>query len=71
MRTARLTTLAGAALLTVVLVSPTPAQTVTAAACDGLTAQRLPNTTITTAQAVTSGSFTPVRSSPGKAPRTV
>ena len=54
---------AAAALLIVVLVSPTPAQTVTATACEGLAAQRLPDTTITSAQAVTTGSFTPPGSS--------
>src|SRR4026208_599338 len=51
-----------AALLTALLVSPTSGQTVTAA-WEGLAAQRLPNTTITTAQAVTGGSFTPPGSS--------
>ena len=60
---ARINAPAAAALLTVVLISPMPAQTVTAGACEGLAAQRLPNTTITTAQAVTSGSFTPPGSS--------
>ena len=41
------------------------AQTPNAVSCAGLAAQRLPNTTITTAQAITSGSFTP----PGRAMR--
>ena len=36
--------------------APTP----TAASCAELASQRLPNTTIRTAEAVTSGSFTPV-----------
>src|SRR6266516_2515086 len=59
---ARAKTSAAVALLIVVLASPTPAQTVPPVACEGLAAQRLPNTTITTAQAVTNGSFTPPRS---------
>src|SRR5438128_7116879 len=54
---------AGAAALLTVLIAPTPAQTVTPVACEGLAAQRLPNTTITAAEAITSGSFTPPGSS--------
>jgi feruloyl esterase len=53
---------ASAAVILVVLVlfiSRTAAQTVPAVACERLADQRLPNTTITAAQAVTSGSFTP------------
>ena len=52
-----------ALVLALVLGARTSAQTGTPAACEGLAAQRLPNTTITTAQAVTSGSFTPPGSS--------
>jgi feruloyl esterase len=59
---ARVKTPAAVAFLIVVLASTTHAQTVTPVACEGLAAQRLPNTTITTAQAVTNGSFTPPRS---------
>ncbi len=47
------------AVLPAVLVSATPAQVDPAVACTGLADQRLPNTTITAAQAITSGSFTP------------
>ncbi len=48
-----------AAILPLVFISATPAQTGLAVACAGLADQRLPNTTITAAQAVISGSFTP------------
>ena len=60
---ARLQALTAAALVTVVLVSRTAAQTATPVACEGLATQRLPNTTISAAQAVTTGSFTPPGSS--------
>jgi tannase/feruloyl esterase len=55
---ARITALLGATLA-MVFVSVTQAQTNSAAACASLADQRLPNTTITVAQAITSGSFTP------------
>src|SRR2546422_711953 len=48
-----------AAMLAVLFTSRTLAQTVPAVACASLADRRLPNTTITAAQAVTSGSFTP------------
>ena len=48
-----------AALLVVVFVSRMSAQTVPASACTSLAQQQLPNTTITAAQTVTTGSFTP------------
>ena len=48
-----------AALLPMVFVPATRAQTDPAVACAALADQRLPNTTITAAQAITSGSFTP------------
>ena len=47
------------AILPIVLVSAMPAQTDPAVACAGLANQRLPNTTITAAEAITGGSFTP------------
>jgi feruloyl esterase len=49
-------------ILPMVFISATPAQTDPAAACARLTDERLPNTTITAAQAITSGSFTPAGS---------
>ena len=55
---ARITALI-AACLPLVMSSDTWAQTNTAEACASLADQRLPNTTITAAQAITSGSFTP------------
>jgi tannase/feruloyl esterase len=48
-----------AAILAVVCVSGVRAQTDPAAACAALAAQRLPNTTITAAEPITTGSFTP------------
>src|SRR3989454_5245228 len=48
-----------AAMLAVLFTSRTLAQTVPPVACASLADRRLPNTTITAAQAVTSGSFTP------------
>ena len=64
MTTSRLCCLAiwSLCLSTATVAQAPSAQTVTAA-CEGLAAQRLPNTTITTAQAVTGGSFTPPGSS--------
>jgi hypothetical protein len=47
------------AILPIVLVSAMPAQTDPAVACAGLANQRLPNTTITAAEAIAGGSFTP------------
>src|SRR5262245_15216474 len=47
------------ATLSILSIPVTRAQTNPAAVCAGLTDQRLPNTTIASAQAVTSGSFTP------------
>jgi feruloyl esterase len=55
---ARVTALV-AAILPIVCISATPAQTGPAVACGGLVDQRLPNTTITAAQTITNGSFTP------------
>ncbi len=49
-------------LLVLVFVSRMSAQTVPASACTSLAQQQLPNTTITTAQAITAGSFTPTGS---------
>ncbi len=48
-----------ATIVPTVFISAAAAQTSPAVACSGLAAQRLPNTTISVAQAVTSGSFTP------------
>lgn len=45
-------------ILPLVFISATPAQTGPAAACAGLADAQLPNTTITAAQAIVSGSFT-------------
>src|SRR5262245_7229738 len=50
---------AAAILIALTLTSRTSAQTVTAASCAELAAQRLPNTPLRTAEAVTGGSFTP------------
>ena len=58
---ARVGTLA-TGLLVLVCVSRMSAQTVPASACTSLAQQPLPNTTITTAQAITTGSFTPTGS---------
>jgi feruloyl esterase len=46
-------------VVTLVGVAPLPAQTLTAAQCASLAEQKLPDTTITAAQAITTGSFTP------------
>ena len=48
-----------AALLVLALASQLSAQTVPASACTSLAQRQLPNTTITVAEAVTTGSFTP------------
>ncbi len=48
-----------ATIVPTVFISAAAAQTSPAVACSGLAAQQLPNTTISVAQAVTSGSFTP------------
>src|SRR6185503_12086910 len=49
----------GTIVLPILLMAALRAQTDRAAACAGLATQQLPNTTITTAQAITTGSFTP------------
>ena len=49
----------GTIVLPIVLIAALRAQTDRAAACAGLATQQLPNATITTAQAITTGSFTP------------
>ena len=53
-----------AALLPIVLVAAVRAQTDPAAACAALAAQKLSNTTITAAEAITGGSFTPQAGAP-------
>ncbi len=58
---ARVGTLA-TGLLVLAFVSRMSAQTVPASACTSLAQQQLPNTTITAAQAITTGSFTPTGS---------
>ena len=65
MTTSRLCCLAiwSLCLSTATVAQAPSAQTPNAVSCAGLAAQRLPNTTIRTAEAVTSGSFTPPGSS--------
>ncbi len=53
-----------AAFLPIVLVAAVRAQTDPAAACAALASQKLSNTTITAAEAITSGSFTPQAGAP-------
>jgi feruloyl esterase len=53
-----------AAILLVLSASPAGAQPGSAAACTALKSQRLTNTTITAAEPITSGSFTPARGGP-------